>query len=318
MSTEVKVDGGLKENQLYVFQGGAFLRAQIQEPQSHIPRPDKFVFEDKTGDVVEHLLKSPQPVNEFDRVEYPESGGIFVYCKGVKYPTKGFPTPESCQANNIVKRVFIGQLRYLAKNPLALLGLLTKKGREMWLDIFTSFAEIALGPYFLEDIRYARVCREIRTFAKVFMEELGISKSRSETFAKTFATMFEYDNAYLLRLQDLANETTNEKLLKTPRQELKRLLELLKQRDSRISMAERFGSAVFLFSLALLVPKINRAYKKALNSISIENIQMDEGDRYHVLRWDTYDFFGQSIEERGNKFLAIHDGVQPKTYIMQS
>lgn len=319
-----------------------------KEIKAQIPRPGREAFEGGSISTTEHLTKSPAPVYVLDEavnpvlkdnkgniypcgcdfaenphmphpgIMYPKEGGMFVYLKGLKYPTSGFPFPEACQAVNNVKRVLIGQLRFLAANPLGALPFLRRKNLSSWLREFVTVADSILSQFYLQDKRYSRACRQIRRFTESFLKKIHIDDGVAESFAKNFAMMFEFDNAYLFRVQDLANETTKERLLKNPIKEFKFMLDLLGERDPRITMKERFGSAVKLLRLAFFVPGIKKAFKEALKEIDFTKIQMDEADRYHVLRWDKYDFFGQSFKERSQKFLAIHEGVAPKCYIMQS
>lgn len=282
-----------------------------------IPYPEKHILENEVISDTEHLVKgASQPVFILERVEYPEEGGIYVYLKDVLYPTKGFPNPEACQANNIAKRAFVGQLRFLAKNPLAVISLLRKKNFESFLREYCSMAEIALGRFYLKDIRYQISVREIRKFVYKFFKELKIAEDICLSFSKTFATLLEYDNAYLFRVQDLANETDKEKLLLNPVKEFKKLLEILKQRDPRVGMHERFGSATMLISMAFKIPKIRKAYREALQEIDFTKIQMDENDRYQVLRWDKYNFFGESFEVRGQRYMEMHNGHPPQAMVI--
>jgi hypothetical protein len=328
MSKQVKlqVRGGLQEGSLYLFKEGNFLRAQVKESKEieDIARPDASVFNSNThGHEVGYIFQQPQPIYHFLGATYPEEGGIFYELEGqngvkLKYPVKGFPFPEAAQANNGYKRLFIGQVRFLAKNPLSALSLLTYRGLESWLREMASAGEIMLGPYFLKDIRYRISCREIRKFVRTFLEELKLPADVCGSFSRNFAHMFENDDAYLLRLQDLANETTKEALQKNFRKEVERLLGILQERDNRTAMNVRFKSAAFLLSAGLWIPKYRRAFNKAMEGLELKNIQMDDGDRYHVLMRTGYNFLGRTYEDRFEEFKKIHDGVLPTAHILKT
>lgn len=290
----------------------------MDEMQAMIPQPDRSVFQRNAVSAAELLTKAPQPVHIFERAEYPETGGIYVYLRGLKYPTKGFPTPEACQANNIAKRMFMGQIRMLVKNKIFLFSMLFKRNRLRWLKEINDICRVATAQYYLHDIRYNRACRQIRKFLETFLLELGVGKILAIQASRNFVTMLEYDNAYLLRVQDLADETTKEKLRDNPIGELKRLLEILGKRDPRVKMKEHFSSLLWLFSLIFKIPKVKRAYYKSLDVIDFTEVQPDDGDRYLMLRWAQYDFGGRSYEDRMNEFLRIHEGKPPKSYIIQS
>jgi len=323
MPLQLKVKGGIIQEALYLLKDDTFYRCEVQQDvKQSIPRPEASVFEGERPDVTDFLMTSPQPIFGIEKMDYTDDG-IFIYLIGrngerLKYPTKGFPFPEAIQANNIFKRLLIGQIRYLATNPLGLIPFLFRRGRDSWLNEISSVAEITLGPYYLKDQYYMKTVKEIRNFAEVFMKELKIRNTIAEGFAKTIATMFEYDNAYLFRIQDLLNETTKELILKNPKKELKKLFEILKQRDTRSSMRTRFNSVLFLFSVALWIPRARKAFYKALSAVNFKNMQMDDNDRYQVLRWYSYDFFGKTYEERFKEFKDIHNGNVPMASILQS
>lgn len=320
----MQIKGGIVEGAVYLLKNNVLYRAEVKSGDG-VPRPERQAFKTGGSDL-SHLLKQPQPLFHIDEIEYrkeEDGGGIFIHLSGMNgvkllHPAKGFPFPEACQANNIVKRFFVGQLRYLAKHPLAGLPLLRFKGLEKWLREIASVAEIALGPYYLENFRYQKSCREIRKFVFNFLQGFGMPKDICMSFAETICFMFEYDNAYLFRIQDLLNETSIELILKNPRKELRKLLQILKQRDPRAGMFERFNSAAFLLSLALYIPKVKRAFLKAMSELTLENIQMDDADRYAVLRWSGYDFFGQSFEQRKQTFINLHEGNVPTAVVAQS
>ncbi len=311
-------------------------------PSAGIPMPDKSIFTEGSRSINEHVLRgSSHPVFMFDHADYPDEGGIYVYTRAVKtelidgndipvkdkdgqfvggdflpYPTKGFPTPEACNACNTVKRLYVGQLRLLAKNKLHFTSLIiSKKRRQEWLNELSSVGSITLQQYFLKDIRYMNMCREMMLFIEIFLKEIGIKES-VKSLAKIITTLFEYDSAYRFRLQDLANETTKEKMLKNPRREMNRLLDILKQRDARFHMHVRFASAMKLLSWILYIPKVKRAFNIALEAIDFTKIQMDEADRYHVLNWKHYNFFGESYETRVERWLKFHNNKPPMAIII--
>lgn len=322
MPLQLKIKGGIIQDALYFLKDDTFYRAEFQKDiKQSIPRPSGEAFEHKRPDITDFLLASPQPVFGIEKIDYTDDG-IFVHLVGhngekLKYPTKGFPFPEAAQANNIFKRLLVGQVRYLAKNPLALLPLLSRRGLAHWLNIISSAAEITLGPYYLQDKYYNRATKEIRKLVYNFMRAI-VQEDTAQSFAKTIATVFEYDNAYLLRIQDLMNETTKEAILKNPRKEFERLFGILKERDERLSMRTKFSSGIKLLSLALWIPKFRRGFYNAIKEMTLENIQMDDGDRYQVLRWINYNFLGKTFEERVKEFQEIHKGNIPTALVLQS
>ena len=320
--TMVVMTGEGKPVEVYLSKEEAFsLMGQLgkifTKPQITLPRPARDVFESETLTTTEHLLKGqPQPVPILLKTEYPEEGGIFNYMQDYKFPVKGFVTPEAAQANNIFKRFFIGQIRFLAKNPLVLLSFLWRKTRESYLDEFNQVGNIIMGQYFYKKIRYQTSCRELWKLSSTFFQTLGI-KDQEDGLSRLLVTMLEYDNAYLLRLQDLANETTVQRLINNPVVEFKRLFSILKERDQNPKMHNHFGSALFLVRIMMLIPRVRKAYQVALLSVDWSKIQMDETDRYHCLRWNVYNFGGRTFEDRLAEFQRIHENKPPMALLMQ-
>lgn len=290
-----------------------------QASRIEVPMPDNKIFKwAGQGDRVKQVMAEEQNVFIFDHVEYPDEGGIYVYLKDVLHPTKGFPTPEAVAANNIMKRIFISQIRLLSKNKLFAISLLSIKRFSRWLREYTNMAETVLSPYVLEEKRYSNPNREIYKLLNVFLLELGIEHDLAFNFPLFFTTMLEYDDAYRYRIEDLATVTSIDDLIKHPRREFKKILKTLAERDNRPHMLERFKAISLLLSLVLYIPFIRRAYTKALNSIDFTKIQMDEADRYHTLRMMGYKFGGRPIEDRLREFIGLHKGVAPQSFTIKA
>ena len=307
---------------LYTYKQGQWYEVrQRPSPEEHVPKPPREVFSDGDVTALEHIIHgTPQPLPFIIRYEYPkeeDGGGIFVHYLDFKYPRKGFPFPEAAQANNIAKRLLIGQIRWLAKNHLALISLLWKSNLNKWLREVSSSANVTLDRFHLQDFRYQKCCREIRKFIEEFLKGIGISMGPSSEFAKVIATMLENDDAYTTIIKDLASETSKKTLIKNPTKELDRLFKLFKERDSRPKMHETIGGPIKILRLAFLYPKFKRAFISALEKINFENLQMDDGDRYWALTWMTYNAMGLSFDERRKKFMEIHGGVHPRMTILK-
>lgn len=324
---QIKLNGRLEEGGTYVFSNGEFHPTSSAGGTTtfEIPRPGRQFFAN-SGDITEHLMQQAQPVFELDDtvspgtdhvgIAYPETGGTFVYLKGLLFPTKGFPHPEALQAANIAKRCIAIHLTALMRNPLHLLSMLRKKNLELWIQEMNHVGDMALGAYYPADIRMSVASRAIGRFIEQFL--LGMGLSSVVGFSRIIATIFEYDNAYMLRLQDLANETTAEALCKNPEKEFVRLFAILKQRDQRTSMHRKVWSIMYLLKVAFWIPRIKKAFVNAIKSIDWKDVQMDDGDRYQALRWITYDFFGQTFEERAKRLYQMHEGKLPQAMILQS
>ena len=241
----------------------------------------------------------------------------------VLYPEKGFPTPEAVWACSLAKKFFIKQIGFLFKIKFLLLFLPNKlKILSKWLGDYNELAYAALIPYLLDDIRHSAPCRELRVFIREFLGEIGggeIGEEASDRFAKIFATIIEYDTAYRYRIEDILSETTSEKLKTAPRREIKHLLGIFAQREFRRPLlVEKFKFVGLGLYFALLLPKVKKAFINALDKIDFTKLQLDEADRYHVLKLDGYEFLGRNIEDRVQEYVNLHNGNPPRTISIQS
>jgi hypothetical protein len=111
-------------------------------------------------------------------------------------------------------------------------------------------------------------------------------------------------------MEDLMRETSKE-LLRNPRKELKRLLEIYKSRE-RATMEFKAESIVKFLRLILLIPSVKKAWLKTLESIDIEKMKMLPDDRYFTLNYDGYEFEGRTIQDRQKEWLSMTGGIPPK------
>ena len=217
------------------------------------------------------MMQEDSPVPIIDYIDY--SDGIKLFMRGVPYARKGFPTPEAVFATNVAKRAFM-----MMFNPLMLIG--WKKNKER----FERCASWSMSRFYLKPQNLCPTAREL------------IKLPFGET-AKIMAHIFEYDDAYRYRLQDVMSELNKENLFKNPRKELSRLVDLLIVRDTAQNMRDKFKT-VKLF-LWLLVP-FKRKFLKSIKDLDLDKMKFDEDDRYWVLlRNDEYLFFGENKEQRG-------------------
>jgi hypothetical protein len=303
-----------------------------------IPQTPKEILQKKLT-TLEQVTRQKQAVFFVDDsvfpggLELPESGGVFVHKQGGRvimdrgqpklvdqikclYPEKGYPDPNAVGANNIAKRVLMGYVSFFA-NPAVIMGMFgilflpfSKNVNiiRRFVDNCHNMMRTLQDPYYLEEIRYSNPCREIRKMAKEFLLALGIKSS----FPKDIAHLIEYDTAYRYRIEDILSETTKEKLLKNPRKEIKRLAEIFKQREPKGHLFQKFNYFSSLARLALLHPKIKRAFKKALEVVDFKQMQLDEADRYHVLKYSGYDFLGLDAQTRAKMYVEMHHGNPPQ------
>src|SRR3990167_1658079 len=319
----------------------------IRHPDGfHFPRPPKHLFENYPGlgeiptkedeeneknekqAYLNNVVRQQQKVFIQDRIEYPSSGGTLTYYKGVLYPQKGFPSPEIMTVLNNIKRLYLGFIWMASIKQIYLILSLVIFYPWSWkikiLDTWIHSAE-RLGfliiksyntPVILKEKNYMESSKQVYIFVHEFLTAIGIPDGRSRSFAKMIETIFEYDSAYRIRIQDIADETTVAKLHLNPRRELLRLLDIFKQREPKATLQGKFITLVRLLTFALLHPRIKKAFRHALLKIDLKKLQPDEADKYFVMGLDGYDFFGETIEVRHNRWLQIHNGIEPASFVV--
>ena len=113
----------------------------------------------------------------------------------------------------------------------------------------------------------------------------GIFKLSPQSFYQAAQYVIQYDWAYRVRLLDLCNETTLEKLHTSPRAEIKRLMQINKERDLP-EVHEKLNKFANLLRFLLLFPPFRRKFREIVTELP----KMDESDRYWASMKTDYRF----------------------------
>lgn len=243
-----------------------------------------------------------------ERIEYKPNEGIFVYYYGVPFPSRGVRVIESIQACLPPKRLLMNKIRFwVSFRPWYILytggwAKLIQKS----LELFNDTSDLTLSPYYLKDEYYSSVVRQISKGIDTFLTEIGVNEFVSKRTAEIIGVLFEYDNAYLYRLQDIMAEARKEALLKNFAKEVSRLVQLEAERDHDIQqkgatnndVPKKFKSAALFLKLAWYIPRFRKAIKKAVNSMDFKDFELKEGDIYHTLNYWNYDVRGIKFADR--------------------
>ncbi len=153
---------------------------------------------------------------------------------------------------------------------------------------------------------------ELGKFITTFLYNVGITEKTAVEFGKIVANMFEYDNAYRFRLQDLFTASSLKDMKEKPYKEICRLLKLSKERDSE-GVSQKFRYIKPILFLAFLIPKVKKAFIKTLDLIEFKNLQLDEIDLYWIAMRTDYDYLGMEVQERADIYLKDKKMPIPKT-----
>ena len=240
-----------------------------------------------------------------------EGKGIFTYYHGMDVPRIGVsPTYQDFpSAMAEVDKVKIA-LKELLKNPFIVFRL------ENALRAFNRLGDKCLGQWYLEWDYWCPTAKQIYLFCGNFLSSLGVSDETCEKTAEIIATLFEYDDAYRYRLNDLMSETTKERMIAGFAKEMKRLLGLNEKREHTGDVNGKIKDIYLLARFALLIPKVKRAMMRALEAVDWKGWRLTESEIFHTLNWENYDVRGLCYEERMAQYEQIFKGRQKPRQIM--
>ena len=246
----------------------------------------------------------------------PAEGGMYAHYVDEPYPRSGHMHTDACDANNITKKATIGIIVVMA-SPLFILQILSfllvpfyfkRKMAVRFLEHYLRFADYVNHRYYLQYKFYHDASRQLWRFSFLFLRHLGIPFDLAFRFGRLIANLFQWEESYMYRLQDLFSESTLKAWLENPRKELNRIGSIYISREKSIgkwSVGEKFMSAIKLVSLVLLLPRIRKAFTKAMAEVEFNKLQLRENDKYFVLRRNDYEFMGESVEVRQPKYARI-------------
>ncbi len=287
----------------------------MDEKKYSIPQPPKEIFKYRES-LAEGILRETPVAYEVDHFEIEEGKGLQVYYKDIPVPRKGYPTAEGVAAVNTVKRLFMSTVKLMLLPEFFLAWIFTilcpfktktkdYHGKNIRIPrmefLIGSFNRISYGhlsQYILEPAFMTPLASEFQGVIYVFLARMGLNKEVARQFAIIFGTIIQYDNAYLLRIQDLFTASSQKALLENPYKEVKRLFDVFMQRETMWMVKDKFSFLFKLISLPLLLPKVKEAFRSAMRSCDYERLTFDENDRYWAYLRQDYDFDGKTHKER--------------------
>lgn len=255
------------------------------------------------------IIRELQISNYVTRLDFPEEGGMLVYHEGDKYPAKGLPFREAVLAADVAKRSALNIVRFLASSPvryflpfaLLLPGFVKKailrSAIERYCDL-TDTMFVRTSAY----IKPQYFCTMAREIHRVGMEIAGDDEAMKR-FVMTVCMVFEYDDAYRYRMQDIFGEIDRERLLTSPASELSRVFKIGAERGS--GTAEKFGDFARLIPFLFWIGSIRRPLMDFFASVDLDNLKLDDVDWYRCLIWGGYKFRGVPDDQRVSMRMMI-------------
>lgn len=238
-----------------------------------------------------------------DMVEHPKEGGILTWLRGFRHPFYGFPEKEKVLTIADIKQFVPIATKFCFKQPIkTLLGilflispkLLSRLG-EKAIDAFLTGAHNSFQRHYLDPIRYTRPVGEIhRALTAVAQGNDNMDlKGKIERIRDTICLICQYDNAYILRLQDAFGEIDPVNFKKDPVSELRKALTIVSERELAPEMKKKIS---WLNSIFCMFIKSNKDYYRMLYAfaqvLDIKKIKFNRAEEYYCRKRFDYDFSG--------------------------
>jgi len=254
-----------------------------------------------------------------------KDGEMLSIFPGFPLPRKGVIYSEAIIANNHVKRVSLALFLPLISKAMILpfvVFLFTpykwklqfaEKFLHNYIRLAWSFYAACVRVPVLEKEYYSNLSRGLWDIVVVFLTDLGFSEYTALEMGKIVATTFEYDDRYKLMVLDPMQEFSKDEILMNPRRAIDKFIRIMKQRtntwnfttnlnENRGQDFKKIEAAAKVLKLALYIPKVRKAFNKALEGVTFRFLQLDELERFWNLNRADYDTDGRSYPERNQEW----------------
>lgn len=245
---------------------------------------DKIVYENPTG--AESIRNENDTFFTVGRITY--DGGIKQWLNGASFPSRGYCSPEAMFAACQVKRLIV------VSTKVIIIGKPSKL-----LDVFVDWSWKIMSPHIIKYEYLTPVAQELNDITYNFLIQMGFNEIVALRFAKIFSHLIELDNAYRLRVEDMFDLVYKYELAKRPIRTIRYMIRKLSERDSP-DVAIKFKRISWLITLALLIPKVRRSFRFAIEDSNFEKLQVDDTEFYWMCMREDYKFGGFSNKQRKN------------------
>lgn len=257
-------------------------------------------------EIAELPSEAPKDVQGITLVEFPEKGGVLAYMSEMPYPYKGFPFFEFVDKVDVLKKisrsVLSGLYHQLKRKKLLLLTLLPA----VWLvkplmRMYLYVVYRQIDRFKLKREMYSDAVREIyRAFT-------GTTEFH-QMFRDALCMILEMDNAYRYRFQDIIVNVDKTALLKNPRKELIRLLEILSQRENTQDIKDTWFLMKLTLNLYLVSDKELREYlKNSIFGLNLYDVALKIEDKCFAAGRKDYTFgFMLKHDKDGDECLKFY------------
>ncbi len=224
----------------------------------------------------EYILGGIGDVWTLKEVKLPKDGGVLSYYEEHPFPKKGFPVERVVDRVAIVKKVAMTALYTLSKSKVLLVIMILffhKDLKQAYEELISKLSAL-IGYTLLKPFRY---CKSV--------QELYLAFGSEEKQLRNLVCMiFEFDDAYRYRLQDILGELDKENLVTSPYKELSRLLSIAEFRDTDDRLQDMFARVRKALFLLYISKKLRDKVVNFFLKLDIQNIKMEEDDMYFAKR----------------------------------
>ena len=210
-----------------------------------------------------------------------EGNKIVTEIRGFDYPQKGFSDMETVVITAIYKK-FIPLIVKSLRNQNWLQRIITVSAIYFNQEVISKWFEtlFSFGSYLLKEEFYQESTQELRRVLKKYFDI---------NIVNAITLIFEYDNAYRYRAQDILPLIDKEKLKGyfLTRKEILRVFDIYLEKDGecRVKMTE-FKK---ILQVLLFIPQINKLARNIIKDLNMDKIKFDEADKYWVgIRKESY------------------------------
>lgn len=257
------------------------------------------------------LLESGENKQKNGWFEILEEGSL-THLEGEKYPIRGVMPPDKVAELAKFKKIFPLFLKFLNGDNY---GDTTFSKKNIFKKLSIGTSIILYKEFFINYIWWGLrdVYADYKCYSQPTRELYRIIKNNQ--VRDIACALIEYDTAYRYRFQDIMAEVNKTNFQKHPILEIKRLAELLFERERDKNWESGMGKFRKFMPLAYIYlffdRKLLKAIKKFVDELNIDEVKLSPEDIYWTNTYPDYDFRGLSFAQRNKEYLEEKNSITP-------
>jgi len=242
--------------------------------------------------------EKPRDVHPLLRVEFPEKGGIQTYMDDYPYPYRGFPYFEFVDKIDFIKKVVRGLISGLyhalkSRNKIWFITLLPTIWviRSVLIAVAYTFYRV-VERFKIKTILYSQSIRELHRAFSLPRDREPIKIIEFRLILRDLICMvFEFDNAYRYRFQDLIEYLDKKNLKENPIKELNRLITIAQDKETTQEIKDTWKLGKIAINYYLRLDKeLLKLIVDVFSSLNIEECKLSVEDKCFCEKRKDYTF----------------------------